>query len=177
MYRFFRSKIPDTAEDLAQATFLACVEGRERFRGDSTFKAYLLGIARYQLLYHFRKRRRDFDVMEMGHKSVADLGKSPSRLVAESEEQAILFEALQQIPVDYQIALELYYWEDMTQGEVASVLGVKEGTAKSRLNHARELVREKLRTMKIPEQLRQSTLAQIDRIQRDLGHTMGVKRG
>lgn len=158
VYRFFRTKVPDAADDLAQSTFLGCIEGRERFEGRSSFKTYLLGIARYQLLHHFRKRGRE-DLVELGHQSVMDLAKSPSRIVADSEQQEILIGALQQIPLDYQMALELYYWEDLTQREVAEVLGVKEGTAKSRLSEGRALLREQLAKMPVSVQLRDSAMA------------------
>jgi RNA polymerase sigma-70 factor (ECF subfamily) len=161
VYRFFRTKVPDFAEDLAQATFLGCVEGRDRFAGRSSFKTYLLGIARNQLLHHFRKRGRE-EIVDWGHESVMDLAKSPSRVVAENETQQVLITALQQIPLDYQTTLELYYWEDLTQREVAEVLGVKEGTAKSRLSEGRALLREQLAKMPISARARDSAMEIFD---------------
>jgi RNA polymerase sigma factor (sigma-70 family) len=162
VYRFFRTKVPESADDLAQATFLGCVEGRERFEGRSSFKTYLLGIARNQLLYHFRKRGRD-ELVEWGHQSVMDLAKSPSRIVADSEQQQVLISALQQIPLDYQTTLELYYWEGLTQREVAEILGIKEGTAKSRLSEGRALLRDQLAKMPVSADVRDSAMAIFDR--------------
>ena len=43
--RFFRNKVSADLEDLLQQTFLRGLEGRHRFRGESTFCGYLLGIA------------------------------------------------------------------------------------------------------------------------------------
>ena len=51
---FFRSKLAEGAEDLTQRTFLALVEQADRFRGDSSVRTYLFGIARKQLLMHLR---------------------------------------------------------------------------------------------------------------------------
>jgi RNA polymerase sigma factor (sigma-70 family) len=58
VYRFFVNKASDDVDDLIQRTFLACVEGRDRLREDASLKAYILGIARNQLLMHMRRRER-----------------------------------------------------------------------------------------------------------------------
>ena len=50
VFQFFRSKLDDHVDDLTQRTFMACVEARERLRPEVSFRAYLLGIARKQLL-------------------------------------------------------------------------------------------------------------------------------
>src|ERR1044071_7833713 len=59
VYRFFRNKVGAELEDLVQQTFLACVEARARFREESSFKTFLLAIARYQLYARYGQRRRE----------------------------------------------------------------------------------------------------------------------
>src|SRR5262245_53128434 len=54
IYRFLANRAGDAADELAQQTFLACVQGRDRFRGGSTFRTYLFAIARKQLYSHLR---------------------------------------------------------------------------------------------------------------------------
>jgi RNA polymerase sigma factor (sigma-70 family) len=78
------------------------------------------------------------------NESIAHLTGSPSRIVALRQEQHAVLAALHELPLDLQIALELYYWEELTVGEVAQVLEVPEGTVKSRLHRARQLLRERL---------------------------------
>src|SRR4051794_32823011 len=57
--RFFRNKVDDaSSSDLVQSTFLACTEGRERFRGASSFRTYLFSIAHHLLQKHYDRRRR-----------------------------------------------------------------------------------------------------------------------
>ncbi len=139
LFRFFRNKLDDArAEDLVQTTMLALVDGRERFRELTSFRAFLFAIARNQLAMHFRSRAVRDKVIELGTASVADLGASPSAIVGAGEEQRLLAAALQRIPVDFQIAIELYYWEGLSTRELADVLGVPEGTVRSRLARARE---------------------------------------
>ena len=66
LYRFFANKASGYEEDLIQQTFMASVEAKDAFRGESTFRAYLFGLARFQLLTHYRKvyRRHDLDVYQ-----------------------------------------------------------------------------------------------------------------
>ncbi len=56
----------------------------------------------------------------------------------------MLLAALRSIPLDLQVALELFYWEQLDGPDLAEVLGVPEGTARSRLRRAREAVAEKI---------------------------------
>jgi RNA polymerase sigma-70 factor (ECF subfamily) len=139
--RFFRNKIDVGVEDLIQDTFLACVEGRDRFAGRSSFRTYLFSVARYLLYARYRRRQRDLDVTVT---SVIDLGASPSRPLGRREEEAALLRALRSIPIEHQIALELAYWEGMKGPEIAEVLGITANTARSRLARARAALRKAL---------------------------------
>lgn len=162
VYRFFVTKVDDAAEDLTQRTFLACVEGRDRFREESSFRTYALGIARRQLLMYFRHKGRKSAPVQLGERSVVELGASPSMVVAQQQEQDLLLAALRRIPVDFQISMELYYWEDMTMAEVADVLGVAEGTIKSRLSRGKSMLRDALAQLDASADARESTLANLD---------------
>lgn len=137
VFRFFRSKVGEDAEELTQKTFLGCVESRDRYDESRSFRAYLFGIARKQLLRHFEGRGRGFPADALSRMSIADLAPSPSRLAASRQEAQRLLDAMQHIPVDAQVALELVYWEGMPLADVAAALGVATGTIKSRLHRAR----------------------------------------
>ncbi len=163
VYRFFRSKVDDAAEDLAQRTFLACVEARERVRPEQGFVSYLFGIARNQLLMHLRRHGRSSGRFEPLETSVADLqGDRADDGLAQHEQQRALLGALRRIPVDFQIAVELYYWEELSVSQVAAVLDVAPGTVKSRLARARDKLREQLERMALPETTLHSTLSDLE---------------
>jgi RNA polymerase sigma-70 factor (ECF subfamily) len=139
--RFFRNKVNREIEDLVQKTFLGCVEGRDRFRGDSSFRSYLFGIAHNVLKAHFRDKKRDGEI-DFGVSSVQALQPGQSTIAAQKSEHRLLCEALRRIPFDFQVALELFYWEKMTAPEIASVLDIPEGTARSRIRLGRERLLE-----------------------------------
>lgn len=162
LYRFFRSKVSEGAEDLVQQTMLACAESAHRFRGDSSFKTYLLAIARTQLLMYLRKFARKGKKVEALETSIADMMGSPSVAVAGKDEPRLVLLALRHIPLDLQIAVELHYWEEMRVNDIAVVVGVPAGTVKSRLNRARRLVREWiLKAEEFPAALRETTAGDV----------------
>jgi RNA polymerase sigma factor (sigma-70 family) len=142
LYRFFGNKVGDGVDDLVQQTMLACVNGRGRFRGDSSFRTYLFGIARNVLFQHFDRRGREAERLDYGTVSVMDLGESPSYLVGARAEQRLLAAALRRLPLDDQIALELYYWEGMSGPDLATALGLGEPAVRSRLRRALERLRK-----------------------------------
>jgi RNA polymerase sigma factor (sigma-70 family) len=142
--RFFQNKIDRDHDDLIQKTFLGCLESRERFRGDGSFRAFLFGVARNVLGKHLRQRYREPAALSFAHVSVAELGDTPSLLVVEDQQQELMLHALRRIPLDHQIVLELSYWEDMTAAEVGEMLGVPLGTAKTRLRRAKQLLAAEL---------------------------------
>lgn len=139
MDRFFRNKVPEP-EDLIQRAFVACLEAPSKFRKDSKFQTYLIGIALNQLRKHYRENARHKKHAALEDRSVEEMGQTPSQIVAKHELDRLLLEALRNLPVDHQITLELYYWEDLTAREIAEVLAQPEGTVRDRIRRAKKLL-------------------------------------
>jgi len=137
LLRFFSNKVTSGAEDLVQQTFLRCVERKEQFRRDASFRTYLFVVARNLLVDRLRKQTRRPDAVDFAEVSLADLGTSPSSAVARDERHRALLEALEKLPLDFQIAVELTYWEGLNATEVGEILGVSPNTIRSRLVRAR----------------------------------------
>ncbi len=141
IYAFFRGKAPQAVDELVQHTFLACVEAAARLEAATSFRAYLFGIARRQLIYHYRRAQRELGRFDPMVESVHDADGSPSRLLALRQAEQAMLEVLSTLPLDLQITLELHYWEGMSVAEIGHVLEVPPGTVKSRMHRARELLR------------------------------------
>lgn len=145
MVRFFSNKLQDSIADLVQQTFMACVEGRDRMRKTSSFRSYLFAVAHNKFRAHLRSRYRsargspdslateepDFETL-----SIQDIAPGPSTLVVRHREQRLLLEALRHIPVDYQLLIELRYWEQLKTIEIAEIIGAPHATVRSRLRLA-----------------------------------------
>ena len=139
--RFFSNKVPELAEDLMQKTFLACVTSKVDPAGLRSFRAFLFGIARKQLLHHFEGRGQLRGEAMMSHVSVADLVTSPTQRIAAAQDNALLHQALAALPMDQQIALELYYWQKLSVPEVAAAVGISDGGMRAKLHRARQRLR------------------------------------
>jgi RNA polymerase sigma factor (sigma-70 family) len=145
VYRFFSSKVSaETVQELVQETFTTLLRKLDTFEGKSTFRTYVFGIARVQLLEHIRELRKLSHFDPLTH-SVAALSSSPASMLDEKQEHRLLGIALTRIPLEYQILLELYLWEDLTGAQLATIVGVRENTMRSRLRRAKDLLKKQFR--------------------------------
>lgn len=141
--RFFANKIGGETSDLIQETFAACVTGADKIV-DGKFSGFLFGIAYNKLKKHYEKLRVDGARLDYETVSSADLSPGASTMMAKSAEQRLLLEALRRIPVEHQVVLEMFYWEDMTSADIAAALGEPHGTVRTRIRRARMLLEEAL---------------------------------
>lgn len=160
--RFFASKIDDDHEELVQQTFLACVGARDRVDPAQGFRGYLFAVARSKLIDRLRARQRGGAALDPEVDSVAAAGLSPSAALGRTREHELLLQALRRIPVDLQIALELYYFEGLHAPELAAALAIPLGTVRSRLRRGLEQVRVQLDSLVTSPELRRSTSMQLD---------------
>lgn len=172
VYLFFRNKVDTGHHDLVQRTFLGCVESRDRVPGGVSFRAYLLGIANKQLLRLLRKREREGRAMRREAEAAPPSIRSPSRIVAAKQEQKLLLAALRSLPLELQVTVEFYYWEDLGVADVAAATDVAVGTVKSRLSRARELLRTFIARSAESADVQQSTLDGLDRWAQSLRHAI-----
>lgn len=161
--RFFQNKVADGVEDLIQQTFLACVQRRDRIRDGEAFRGYLFAAARTKLYDYLRVRMGskvspDFEVA-----SITDAGVSPSAMIAAHEDERLLLHALRHLPVDLQVALELYYFERVRGRELEIALGVPPGTVRSRLRRGLELLRRHVDQLADSPEAQRETSTNLDR--------------
>lgn len=159
--RFFANKVDTGLEDLVQQTFLSCLEGAARFRGESAVRSWLLGIANNVLRNHYTAQHRA--PVPFATASVEDLAPSVSRMLQLAQSQEALLGALRRVPIDLQVVLELFFWEDMSGPEIASALGLPEGTVRSRLRRGRELLAEMMGGETVLGTAQQETRDDLDR--------------
>jgi RNA polymerase sigma factor (sigma-70 family) len=171
--RFFSSKVGDDYEELVQRTFTRCVEGQQRFRGDGKFRSYLFSIATNVLREHLRQSRRG-PSFDPDCSSVADLElPGPSSIMGARREQQILLEALRRLPLNDQVVLELFYWEQMRSVEIADVLELPHGTIRSRLRLARDRLRGHLDELARSSAELESTVGGLERWATELRQQLG----
>lgn len=160
VYRFLRRRLDDaaTAKDLAQRTFLACVEAGRQLAPTAGVRVYVLGIARNIMLHHFRERRTVPPAA--GERDASSI--TPSRAVARTEERAIVRSALATLPEPFRVVLELHYWDELSVAEIAALLEAPTGTIKWRMHRGRDLLRSRIAKAAVPVDVQHSTLTRLD---------------
>lgn len=172
--RFFRSKAnASDVGDLIQNTFVACIEGKDRYEGTGAFKSYVLGIAFRLLCRHYRSKQRMSARIDFTSVSACDLAPSPSEIVAARQEQRLILAALRRIPIEHQTLLELVFWEDFTAADAAAALGIPLGTAKSRIRRAHQLLREQIAALADSPVALETTMTWLDDWARGLRAQLG----
>lgn len=167
--RFFRNKVgPERLEDLIQHTFLILVEKRDDFRGESSFRTYLFAVAHNVLRNAFRSHKRKNERFDFGTVSVHDVGPGPATMVAKQQDKQLLLQALRRIPLDFQVCLELYYWEQMEAKQLAEVLDLPVGTVRSRIRLGKQKLEAAIAELaQSPDQLT-TTMTNLEDWARDL---------
>jgi RNA polymerase sigma-70 factor (ECF subfamily) len=144
VYRF-AARLPMTDElardDLVQATFLEIRRAAQSFRGTSSVKTWILGVAANVARHTLRAERRRRVHQARYLERMTD---APELLDAQVERRKLLArvaEALAELPRDQQIAFILCDLEQLPGVEVARVLEIPEGTLWRRLHTARKGMR------------------------------------
>lgn len=137
---FFRRRTADNVDELVQRTLVACLQAITNFEGRSSFKSFLLGIARNQFLMSLRANKpRDQAT------SISTFPEdSPSQLVASKEEMRMLAQALNATSPPFREVLKMFYWDDLSVEEIARTLALPSGTVKSRLGRGRSMIRARI---------------------------------
>lgn len=133
------------AEDVAQEVFLKVHRGLSRFRSDATFKTWLYRIAfNTSVSFKTRHKRRGKRLTDVGLLDVESKSGHPSDQLAARERNIELDRAMEDLPVEYQSAIRLFYWYQIPVAEIAEQLGANKNTIKSYLYRARKLLASQL---------------------------------
>lgn len=132
------------AEDLVHDTFVALPRAMRSYRGDGALRSFLIGVAINHARRHTRsaaRRRRAYErAGEVAALPGADARHDAMRRVLAAQ----VWAALDDLPLDQRVAFVLCEVEQRTSVEVAAIVGVPEGTVRTRLHHARKRLRAAL---------------------------------
>jgi len=146
------------SEDLTQEVFIKIFQTLKTFDvGQGTFATWLNRVARNHLVDHYRRTKKDRLTASLDDEESGVLEEKPSAEAAPSvhvetrELKELLQRGLDKLSPDLREAVVLRDLQDLDYAEVAQVLGVPEGTVKSRINRGRL---ELARVLKRMEQVR-----------------------
>jgi RNA polymerase sigma-70 factor (ECF subfamily) len=145
----------DDANDLAQETFVRVFRARTSFRTNEKFSTWLYTIAANLARNHFRWRSRHPNVSLETETGEAEqtLGSTlpandpaPSEQALATERAAAVRTAVSHLPEDLREAIVLCEWEEYSVAEAAAILETTPKAVESRLYHARQILRERLKS-------------------------------
>lgn len=137
VHRFCAHRVgPDLAADAAQETFLTACRKLRSYRGDSSLKTWLFGIANNHCRNLARKRKLEtLDWLDATRRESASQ-TSPSSDSETLIDRELLMAALRSLSAEHREVVLLKEIDGLTYDEVGAVLGIPSGTVKSRLHHA-----------------------------------------
>jgi RNA polymerase sigma-70 factor (ECF subfamily) len=132
------------AEDAAQETFIRAWQKLPSYRPQTPLRNWLYRIAFNAGMDMLRKNRRivpdDIDEMPL-----TDDQPGPETLISQNERTALVQKAILSLPDASRAVLILREYERLSYQEISSTLDIPIGTVMSRLNYARNLLKEKLK--------------------------------
>jgi RNA polymerase sigma-70 factor (ECF subfamily) len=133
----------DAAADAVQDAWLRVVRGLPRLREPARIRAWLFGIARRVLMDRLRAQYAAPTVVDLDPEEIhAALEPAPA---GDADEQSAALQAgLDRLPVLERETLVLFYLRELSLAEIAAVLGIPEGTVKSRTYYALRNLRSAL---------------------------------
>ncbi len=132
------------AEDIAQDVFAHIYVYKEKYKFEYSFKTYIYTLGKNKAIDYVRKQTR-LDMVSFNDSN--DLLYSEENLedkIIENEEKAHLINALKKLKPDYERAIYLVDFEELTYQEVSEILGKNLSQTKVLIHRARKALRKLL---------------------------------
>jgi RNA polymerase sigma-70 factor (ECF subfamily) len=135
---------PALAEDLVQETFLRVLRGIGLYSPSRPFKPWLYTIATNIARNYQRRADTRYTEAVIEDMDYADEALLPEDAVLVQDEAQHVMQALAALPEHQREVLVLFYYEDLSQADIAEILKIPVGTVKSRLSLGLKRLREKV---------------------------------
>lgn len=163
LYRFalLRLRDPRLAEEIVQETFLAALQSRDRFLGQSSERSWLIGILKHKVIDHFRKNSRERPADDIGSSEddpegafdgnghwkrdetgPAEWAADPDLLLERKEFWTAMERCLSKLPSQMASAFSLREIDEYDSREVCEVLAISASNLWVLLHRARMQLRK-----------------------------------
>lgn len=132
----------DDAEDLVHEVMLVVWRRASTFRRQSDPKTWILGIAHHKIVDRLRRSARQAD--EPASKERIDPAGTPFDTASAQDRLRIVKQVLSTLSDEHNQVVHLAFYEDCSYPEIASILDIPVGTVKTRMFHAKKILRKRL---------------------------------
>jgi len=142
----------EEAEDLAQEIFLRIFKSLDTFDRRANFQTWLISVSRNLCIDHYRSVRKERETIDRGI-DAADLSpasgdESPIAALEQRDRVVLLRQALVALPPTLRTAVVMRDIHERSYQEIATELGLPEGTVKSRINRGRAELARRIRKLR-----------------------------
>src|SRR3954465_4279614 len=132
----------EEAEDILQEGFIKVFNKMGSYRGEGSFEGWIRRIFVNTAIEHFRKKIYVQPIGDTEENTIE--GKYLSVLDSLAEKDII--QLVQQLSPGYRTVFNMYVVEGYTHKQIAEMLGISEGTSKSQLSRAKQILQELVKT-------------------------------
>jgi RNA polymerase sigma-70 factor (ECF subfamily) len=135
----------EEAEEAAQDVFIQAFKSMKQFQGKAKFSTWL-----YKICYHISVDRLKADEnRKKKHENVAietqnAYMKAIDENIVQTEQQAFVQKLLHLLPEEERFIVSLFYFDELSLKEIASVVGITENNAKVKLHRSRNFLQKQL---------------------------------
>ncbi len=134
----------DGADDVAQDAFVKAHRALGRFRPGSPFEPWLFRIVTNTARNRLRRERRQAELALRATQTAAVEDAAPDDVAAHLADRGELLSAINKLSVDDRLILTYRWYHELGEAEIATALGCRRGTVKSRLSRAMDRLRREL---------------------------------
>ncbi|MDP2981976.1 MAG: sigma-70 family RNA polymerase sigma factor [Candidatus Latescibacter sp.] len=140
LFFYIRRLVSDEEDawDILQKTWVKVLQGIGSLKNPGSLASWLYSIARHTVMDHFIDRYSEVQAEEMDEETLAEIQDDNSPDFDDAER---VHRGLDLISLAHREALTLFFLEDFSIDEIASILNVSPGTVKSRLHYAKRALR------------------------------------
>lgn len=141
-YSYVKDKY--AAEDIFQESFIKAYKAMDSFRDESSIKTWLIRITINAAKDYLKSAYNQKVVPMMEFKEDAIVSEGDFEEVENKDRDEQVRKTVMSLPDGYREVILCVYYHDMSVADTAESLGIAEGTVKSRLSRARDMLKNKL---------------------------------
>lgn len=141
-------KDSDTACDITQESFLEIIKTIGELKEPAAFVTWMKQVTYHQCTRYFKKKKEVLVEEDEDGNTIFDTlvdeseGAIPAEVYEKEEFRKTILDIINELTEQQRSAVMMYYFDELTVGQIAEIQGVSEGTVKSRLNYARKALKK-----------------------------------
>ncbi len=134
----------ESAEDIAQDSFLYMIINKKEYDFKYSLKTYLYTIAKSRALNYLKYKKNELSIDDE-RIEIFDVDNRVEELLELKEEQSKVASAIHKLKPEYQRVLYLFYFEELKYKEISQILNISMPKTKMLINRAKKQLKDELK--------------------------------